>query len=165
MVSSSALRGRTYSYISPRFKKTVTARSTRVRLWSSICSKARKAFRQVMSSAPSRRLCVSKNPLPSRREGSQSRNFKSDGRTRQKCVREIFASASRHPTALLPTPSPHRPNRLACNSPTRNGYSIRMRNCRRRSIVTTCSRRSAASMWSLRNLQLELPQAIASNRC
>src|SRR6267143_4267779 len=65
---SSAPRGKTFSYISPPFRRTAIARSTRVRPWSSICSKAPKAFRRVTSSAPSQLVTRFANPS-AQREG------------------------------------------------------------------------------------------------
>src|ERR1039457_2630487 len=62
MALSSAPRGKTFSYISPPFRRTATARSTRVRPWSSICSKAPRAFRRATSSAPPPSLLLPQLP-------------------------------------------------------------------------------------------------------
>src|SRR5712671_3480586 len=59
---SSAPRGRMCSCISPRSKRTGTARSTRARPWSLISSKAPRAFRLETSSAPSDKYPAIENP-------------------------------------------------------------------------------------------------------
>src|SRR5271170_7691016 len=69
MGSSSAPRERMFSCTSPQSRRTATARSTKERPWSLICSRAPKAFRRQTSCAPNCEKQTIREPSRSQREG------------------------------------------------------------------------------------------------